>query len=131
MVPISKVKSVGLRDVIGRDQVDMVYGVLKKRSRMNTNQTWNRRYRQYVEKIKTGSAVDVAEVMRDLYRLKYDKPLSFGERKMLDMARHLLVKELSVAKNSDEDRIEEELHQILTAGIPKGKLESMLQGPDI
>ncbi len=131
MVPISKVSSVGLRDVIGRDQVDQVYGALRKRPRLNTNQTWNRRYRQYVEKIKTGSAVDVAEVMRDLYRLKYDKPLSFGERKMLDMARHLLVKELSVAKNSNEDSIEEELHQILTEDIPKRKLEASIEGPEI
>ena len=124
MVPVTKVQSVGLRDVIGNDQVEQVYGVLRKRPRRSAHQTWNRRYRQYVEKIKTGSAVDVAEVMRDLYRLKYDKPLSFGERKMLDMARHLLVKELSVAKNSDEEAVEEELHQILTEDIPRRKLEA-------
>jgi CarD family transcriptional regulator len=128
MVPVSKVESVGLREVINDNEVELVYGVLRKRPRRNTHQTWNRRYRQYVEKIKTGSVLDVAEVMRDLYRLKYDKPLSFGERKMLDMARHLLVKELSVAKNSDEDQVEEELHEILTEDMPKRKLDSVHGG---
>jgi CarD family transcriptional regulator len=131
MVPVSKVTTVGLREVIDDSQVQEVYGVLRKRTRRNTHQTWNRRYRQYVEKIKTGSVLDVAEVMRDLYRLKYDKPLSFGERKMLDMARHLLVRELSVANNSDEEKVEEELHDILTEDIPKRKLEMFMADDDI
>ncbi len=127
MVPTSKVQSVGLREVIDDAEVEKVYGVLRQRPRRNTHQTWNRRYRQYVEKIKTGCVMDVAEVMRDLYRLKYDKPLSFGERKMLDMARHLLIKELTVAKDSDEEKIEEELHSILTKDIPKRKIDALMQ----
>ena len=55
---------------------------------------------------------DVAEVLRDLYLLKYDKNLSFGERKMLDTARSLLVKELSIAKDTTEESIETELEEM-------------------
>ena len=75
-------------------------------------QTWNRRYREYMEKIKTGSVFEIAEVLRDLYLLKGDKDLSFGERKMLDTARALLIKELSLAKECTEDEIESDLKKI-------------------
>ena len=74
--------------------------------------TWNRRYREYMEKIKTGSVFEIAEVLRDLYLLKFDKDLSFGERKMLDTARNLLIKELSLAKGVNEDDIEGDLKSI-------------------
>ena len=74
--------------------------------------TWNRRYREYMEKIKTGSVFEIAEVLRDLYLLKFDKDLSFGERKMLDTARNLLIKELSLAKGVNEDDIEGDLKTI-------------------
>ena len=74
--------------------------------------TWNRRYREYMEKIKTGSVFEIAQVLRDLYLLKSDKDLSFGERKMLDTARSLLIKELSLAKDCDEQTIEDDLKKI-------------------
>ena len=76
------------------------------------NQTWNRRYREYMEKIRTGSVYEIAEVLRNLYVLKHNKDLSFGERKMLDTAKSLLVKELSLAKKQDEQTIEAELNSI-------------------
>jgi CarD family transcriptional regulator len=65
-----------------------------------------------MEKIKTGSVFEIAEVLRDLYLLKSDKDLSFGERKMLDTARSLLIKELSLAKNCDEEEIETDFKSI-------------------
>ena len=71
------------------------------------NQTWNRRYREYMEKIKTGSVYEIAEVLRDLFLLKVDKELSFGERKMLDTARGLLLKELALATSKEELQAEE------------------------
>jgi CarD family transcriptional regulator len=77
------------------------------------HQTWNRRYRDYMEKIKTGSLFHVAEVLRDLTLLKLDKDLSFGERKMLDTAKNLLVKELSIAEKKEEDKIEEKINILL------------------
>jgi CarD family transcriptional regulator len=105
MIPVRNVASVGLRDVIDRKEVARVYEIMKKRDIPTDNQTWNRRYREYTEKIKTGSVYDVAEVLRDLYLLKGDKDLSFGERKMLDTAQSLLLKELSIAKKTDERAI--------------------------
>jgi CarD family transcriptional regulator len=65
-----------------------------------------------MEKIKTGSVFEIAEVLRDLSLLKHDKDLSFGERKMLDTAKALLVKELAVAKSAKEEKIQRELDEI-------------------
>ncbi len=120
MIPVSKVNSVGLRKVIGNGEVERIYRMLRERTTQAVNQTWNRRYRSYVEKINTGSIFDIAEVLRDLSLLKYSKPLSFGERKMLDQARALLVKELSVARAAEEDDIAQELESIFADGRPIG-----------
>lgn len=113
MIPTDKVGSVGLREVIPKSKVKEVYKILRAKNGNSTrSQTWNRRYREYMEKIKTGSIFDIAEVLRDLYLLKFDKDLSFGERKMLDTARNLLIKEISVARNVKERVVERELEKI-------------------
>ena len=80
---------------------------------VNDNQTWNRRYRDYMDKIKSGSVFEVAEVYRDLSTIKQTKELSFGERKMLDTARSLLVKEISLAKNMKEEDVERDIQSNL------------------
>ena len=112
MIPTDKVGLVGLREVIPKKKVKDVYKVLKEKGVAIKTQTWNRRYREYMEKIKTGSIFDIAAVLRDLYLLKFDKDLSFGERKMLDTARNLLIKEISIAKNVKEKVVEKELEKI-------------------
>ena len=106
------VDAVGLRQIIDSEDVPKVYGILKNRDVSLDNQTWNRRYREYMDKIKTGSVFEVAEVLRDLFLLKSDKDLSFGERKMLDTARSLLVKELAIAENTNEDTVQGQLEGI-------------------
>ncbi|MBW2095626.1 MAG: CarD family transcriptional regulator [Deltaproteobacteria bacterium] len=112
MIPTQNVDNVGLREIIGQKEVPKVFSILKKRDLPIDNQTWNRRYREYMEKIKTGSAFEVAEVYRDLLMLKLEKELSFGERKMLDTARNLLVKEISLARKVGEEQVEEDLDRI-------------------
>ncbi len=112
MIPINKVTKVGLREIIDEDAVNQVYSILNDREIMIDSTTWNRRYREYTQKIETGSVFEIAQVLRDLYVLKGDKDLSFGERKMLDKARSLLVKELSLAKSCDETEIESDLKRI-------------------
>ena len=112
MVPTTNAGSVGLRDLITAKQVKEVYSILKSRDIPRDTQTWNRRYREYMEKIKTGSVFEIAEVLRDLSLLKHDKDLSFGERKMLDTAKSLLIKELAVAKSAKEEKIARELEEI-------------------
>jgi len=113
MIPTNKVEAVGLREVIPKSKVKEVYKILKqKNGNAPRRQTWNRRYREYMEKIKTGSIFDIAEVLRDLCLLKFNKDLSFGERKMLDTARNLLIKEISVARNVKERVVERDLEKI-------------------
>jgi len=110
MIPTWNVSSVGLRNLINEKDIPKVYEIMKQKHEIcMDNQTWNRRYREYMEKIKTGSLFDVAEVFRDLYLLKSNKDLSFGERKLYDTAHSLLVKELSTAKNIDEITIISEI----------------------
>ncbi len=113
MIPTKNVLSVGLRNIISKDEVKKIYGVIQsKRNSSIDNQTWNRRYREYMEKIKTGSLFDVGEVFRDLYLLKLTKDLSFGERKLLDTAQGLLLKELCIAKDKDEKSIMSEIESL-------------------
>ena len=112
MVPTNNVRQVGLREVISKSKVEKVFKILKAKSLSVDTTTWNRRYREYMEKIKTGSVFEVAEVLRDLYLLKCDKDLSFCELKLLDTARGLLVRELAVAKGCGEEDIEAEFKRI-------------------
>ena len=112
LVPVEKAEQVGLREVVQEDQIREVYDILKEKELHVDKQTWNRRYRGFMEKIKTGSLFEVAEVFRDLYRLKETKTLSFGERRMLDTARGLIVQELSVARAADAQKVEQELETI-------------------
>ena len=112
MVPKHNAEAVGLRPIISREEATKVIDILKEKEIRVDNQTWNRRYREYMEKIKTGSVYEIAEVLRDLFLLKVDKELSFGERKMLDTARSLLLKELSLATGAEELRAEEEVAAI-------------------
>jgi len=117
MIPTTNVDHVGLRDIIPKTELPKLFSILKKRDVVLDSQTWNRRYRDYMEKIKTGSVFEVAEVYRDLLILRYDKELSFGERKMLDTARTLLVKEISLAKEITETQVESDLDHIFPKTI--------------
>ncbi len=116
MIPTMNVDSVGLRDIISQEDIPKVFDIMRsKRDFTIDNQTWNRRYREYMDKIKTGSLFEVAEVFRDLSLLKNTKDLSFGERKLYDTAQNLLVKELSTAKEADEKEVVAEIEAIFAA----------------
>ncbi len=112
MIPTANSDNVGLRAIIEEVEVDRVLKILKERDIKISSQTWNRRYRDYMDKIKTGSVFEVAEVLRDLYLLSDDKELSYGERKMMDTAKNLLVKEISLARKTDEENVEEQVEKI-------------------
>ncbi len=112
MVPKNNAKNVGLRPIINESDADKVIEILQMKDVKIDKQTWNRRYREYTEKIKTGSIYEIAEVLRDLFVLNSDKELSFGERKMLNTARSLLLKELSLA-TTNENIQKNELNDIL------------------
>ena len=115
MVPVTNATAVGLRQVINDAEINEIFDILKERTIAFDNQTWNRRYRGFMDKIKTGSIYDVAEVLRDLYRLKTDKQLSFGERRMLDTARGLIVKEIAIARAQTEENVKTEIESIFVS----------------
>jgi CarD family transcriptional regulator len=116
MIPTRNVNSVGLRDVIRTEDIPKLYDIMREnRDSPVDNQTWNRRYREYMEKIKTGCLNDVAAVFRDLYLLKLNKDLSFGERKLYDTAQGLLIRELSTARKTDETTILKEIEALFTS----------------
>lgn len=112
MIPTLNSDNVGLRAIISIEEVDNVIEILKERDVKISSQTWNRRYRDYMEKIKTGSVYEVAAVLRDLFILRVDKDLSYGERKMMETAKKLLVKELSLARKIDEEKIEQQIEEL-------------------
>jgi CarD family transcriptional regulator len=109
MVPIETAAAAGLRPVISRKDAKKVLDILKSDDVAVKTQPWNRRYREYMEMLKSGSPFEVAKVLRDLYRLKADKDLSFGERRLLDTARSLLVTELTLALGKKEEAVEKEI----------------------
>lgn len=113
MVPVSNVKNVGIRPLIGNKEIEKVFSILRQRDIHVDNQTWNRRYREYMEKIKSGNASEIAEVLRDLNILKRGKELSFGERKMYDTAKNLLMNEISISKKLDRTKVEKMIEESL------------------
>src|SRR5689334_3372349 len=113
MVPADNAEEIGLRDVINDEEVEEVFAVLrKKEARMPTN--WSRRFKNHVEKLKSGDIYQVAEVVRNLTIREKDKGLSAGEKRMLGKARQILVSELTFAIGVDEEAAEAKLDEVLT-----------------
>ena len=112
MVPADNVEEVGLREVINDEEVEEVFAVLrKKEARMPTN--WSRRFKNHVEKLKSGDIYQVAEVVRNLSIRDKDKGLSAGEKRMLTKARQILVSELTFAIGVTEEEAEAKLDEAL------------------
>ena len=109
LIPVSKSGEVGLRPVMRGEEVDTVFTVLKQRKRVADHQTWNRRFREYSEKIRTGSAVEIAQVLRDLFILRGGKALSYGEKRMLNTAVDLLAQEIAVARGQAVSHAQDEI----------------------
>ncbi len=112
MVPSDNTDEVGLREVINDEEVEEVFAVLRKKDvRMPTN--WSRRYKNHVEKLKSGDIYQVAEVVRNLSNRDKDKGLSAGEKRMLNRARQILVSELTFAIGVNEADAEKKLDDAL------------------
>ena len=112
MIPAGNAAAVGLRGLLKAAEVKEVFAILRSKGMSSENQTWNRRHREYMDKIKTGSAFEIAEVLRDLSRLRSSKDLSFGEKRMLETARSLLVREIAASRKSTPGPIESEIDSI-------------------
>ncbi len=105
MIPIESCQEVGVRAIISVEEVNEVIDVLSAGSSEMSN-NWNRRYRENMEKLKTGDIFNVAEVVRNLMRTDKDKKLSTGEKKMLSNAKQILISEIILVKDIDHDTAE-------------------------
>jgi CarD family transcriptional regulator len=117
MVPFHNVNSVGLRRVVKNGEIQKILDFLNDGECLN-NADWKYRFKENSDKMRTGSLLDVAAVLKGLLLLNQTKPLSFREKKMLERARYLLVSELSMAKNLEEAEVEE----MLSKALSKSKL---------
>jgi CarD family transcriptional regulator len=123
-VPADNADEIGLRDVINDEEVEEVFAVLrKKEARMPTN--WSRRFKNHVEKLKSGDIYQVAEVVRNLTIREKDKGLSAGEKRMLARARQILVSELTFALAVDEETAEDRLDEVLGKPPSTGRRSSI------
>lgn len=112
-VPIKNVDQVGLRNLVDKTEIEEVLATLRADRIAIEEPNWNRRYRRYVEKIQSGSLRDVAIVLRDLHLTRSDKQLSYGERRVYEMAMQLLVQELAVAQGLEMDEVQTQIEQLL------------------
>jgi len=124
MIPVQNVLSVGLRTILSKTDIPKIFDIMQERDLPQDNQTWNRRYREYMEKIKTGSLYEVAGVFRDLFLLRLTKELSFGERKLFDTAQCLLVKELSISRQCEEKIVLNEINALFEPAIKASEKQS-------
>lgn len=115
MVPVATATAAGLRPIVSSREAREVFKVLQSDDVAVKTQPWNRRYREYMDMLKSGSPFEVAKVLRDLYRLKFEKELSFGERRLLDTANTLLIVELSLALQKEEEEVKKEVEEIFAA----------------
>lgn len=115
MVPRASSGAAGIRPVMTGKEADRVLETMKAREVAVDLQPWSRRFRAYTEMIKSGQPHEVAKVLRDMYRLKFDKDLSFGERRLLDQAKSLLMKELAAAKGMTEVALQSQVDDMFRA----------------
>jgi CarD family transcriptional regulator len=95
----------GIRSLASGQEIEAVFGLLQDHQVPLDHSTWNRRHREYLAKIKTGSLLEIADVLRALFLLKRKKVLSFGEKKMLEQCRDLIVQEVVISGSAPEDAV--------------------------
>lgn len=112
-VPVTNAEQVGLRNLVSPKEIEEVLDTLRATEIAIEEPNWNRRYRRYVDKIQSGDLDDVAQVLRDLHLTRHDKQLSYGERRVYEMAMQLLVQELAVAQDLEEETVQAQVEQLL------------------
>ena len=118
MVPQSNAATVGLRSVIRSTDTSKVLGFLEK-GKLNSHHDWKHRFKENSERMRTGSLLEVAVVLKSLVSLSRSKPLSFREKKMLERAKYLLVSEMATARNLTSENAE----GLVVKSLAKAKLQ--------
>jgi len=105
MVPVDKAEQVGVRNIIDKTSADKVFSLLSQ-DETEMDKNWNKRYRDNMEKIKSGDIYEIADVVRNLSFKQKEKGLSTGEKKMLSNAKQILVSELVLAEHASQEEVE-------------------------
>lgn len=114
-IPTAKSKMVGLRDVVDTGEISQLLEAIPAlASEMNSN--WNHRYRENMERIKSGNLYEVARVIKGLKGREKEKGLSTGERKMLHTAKQILLSELVLVTGMDYSYFEEQINMAMVGG---------------
>jgi CarD family transcriptional regulator len=115
IVPVKSAAALGLRQIMTATEADAILDTIRSKEVAVKVEPWSRRFRIYQEMVKSKSLHEVAKVMRDMHRLRGSKNLSFGEQNLLDKAKGLLLRELSLAKRVTEQELEGQLEAALAS----------------
>jgi CarD family transcriptional regulator len=114
MVPVDTMQYVGVRPLLSEEQLGEVFALLAERTLSGQPAVaWHRRYKNFIDKISSGSPYDLAEVFRDLHRQSREKQLSYGEKQVLNKARALLSREISLVSSQTEDEVGRQLDSVV------------------
>ena len=130
MVPTAKAEEIGVRSIIDKSSAEKVFRVLESdETEMSMN--WNKRYRDNMDKMKSGDIYKVADVVRNLSFKQKEKGLSTGEKKMLNNAKQILVSELVLTEHSTKDEIEQMVESKISTSYEEYKVDSNISASDI
>ena len=130
MVPTNKAEQIGVRNIIGKEEATKVFEILEENeTEMSSN--WNKRYRDNMDKMKSGSIYEVADVVRNLSFKQKEKGLSTGEKKMLSNAKQILVSELVLAEHASENEVEDLINNKINLSFKEYKVHDDVDGIDL
>lgn len=124
MVPTAKAEEVGVRSIIDKNSAQRVFKILEE-DETEMSQNWNKRYRDNMEKMKSGDIYEVADVVRNLSFKQKEKGLSTGEKKMLLNARQILISELALVESSSHDEVESLVDNTILKSYQEFKIENV------
>ncbi len=116
MIPVDNVNNIGLRNIIDKDKISEVFDILKQEVE-KSNSNWNKRYRENMDKMRTGDIFKIADIVRDLYYRDKERGLSTGEKKMLSNAKQMIISEIALSTNEDVESITESIDNFLSENI--------------
>ena len=130
MVPIAKAEEIGVRNIINKESAGKVFEILEENETEMSN-NWNKRYRDNMEKMKSGDIYEVADVVRNLAFKQKEKGLSTGEKKMLNNAKQILVSELVLAEHASEAEVEKLIDNKITMSFEEYKAPEIAASNEI
>jgi len=128
MVPTANAAQIGVRSVISKNDVEKVFNILEDNETEMSN-NWNKRYRDNMDKMKSGDIYEIADVVRNLSLKQKEKGLSTGEKKMLNNARQILVSELALADNKSQEEVEKLIDNKITLTFEENKIDVVEVAP--